>query len=65
MLFIFREEYYVKEEEWPAGKGAYPRGQANVIIAKNRNGPTDRIFLRFRKDLTKFENIAIDEPTLL
>jgi len=65
VLFIYRDEYYYKEEDWPLDKGKYPRGQANIIIAKNRNGPTDRVTLRFRSELAKFENIAMDEPSLL
>lgn len=70
VLFIYRDEYYHTEDEWNlqhSGEEIYPRGQANVIIAKNRNGPTDRIALRFRSELAKFENIAISsqEPTLL
>ncbi len=68
VLFIYREEYYSpNEQEW---KGQhigeeYPRGIADVIIAKHRNGPTGRIKLRFRHDLAKFENIANQEPSLL
>jgi replicative DNA helicase len=65
VLFIYRDEYYYKKEEWPADKGEYPMGQADVIIAKNRNGPTGRIKLRFRHDLAKFENIGSEEPSLL
>ncbi len=65
VLFIYREEYYYKKEEWSADKGEYPMGQADVIIAKNRNGPTDRIKLRFRHNLAKFENIGSEEPSLL
>ncbi|MBE9482405.1 MAG: replicative DNA helicase [Chloroflexi bacterium] len=65
VLFIYRDEYYYKKEEWPADKGEYPMGQADVIIAKNRNGPTGRIKLRFRHNLAKFENIANQEPSLL
>ena len=68
VLFIYRDEYYYKtEEEWIAAHPdrEYPREEADVIIAKHRNGPTGRIKLRFRHTLAKFENLGSVEPTLL
>jgi len=69
VLFIYREEYYFPNaQEWGSlqhGGREYPREQADVIIAKHRNGPTGRIKLRFRHDLAKFENIGSEEPSLL
>jgi replicative DNA helicase len=68
VLFIYRDEYYYKsEEEWIAAHPdrEYPREEADVIIAKHRNGPTGRIKLRFRHTLAKFETWDIVEPTLL
>ena len=69
VVFIYREEYYTTREQWSAAHGGlnddYPEGIADVLIAKNRNGPTDRIKLRFRRDLAKFENISSQEPSLL
>jgi len=65
VLFIYRDEYYIKEEEWPPDKGEYPREQADIIIAKHRNGPTGRIKLRFRHNLARFESIGSGEPSLL
>ncbi len=68
VLFIYREEYYYpNEQEWlnqHIGE-KYPREVADVIIAKNRNGPTDRIKLRFRHNLATFENMGSEEPSLL
>ncbi|MFC2024660.1 DnaB-like helicase C-terminal domain-containing protein, partial [Chloroflexota bacterium] len=66
VMFIYRDELYVKEEEWQvthAGE-SYPP-PAEVIIAKHRNGPTGTINLRFIPTLAKFENIANAEPSLL
>jgi replicative DNA helicase len=68
VLFIYRDEYYYKsEEEWIAAHPdrEYPREEADVIIAKHRNGPTGRIKLRFRHTLAKFETLGSVEPTLL
>lgn len=68
VLFIYRDEYYYKsEEEWMEAHPdrEYPREEADVIIAKHRNGPTGRIKLRFRHNLAKFESLGSVEPTLL
>ncbi|MCJ7605605.1 MAG: replicative DNA helicase [Dehalococcoidales bacterium] len=69
VLFVYRDEYYFKnEEEWitahPDGR-EYPRGQADIIIAKHRNGPTGRVKLRFKTELARFDNYGVVEPTLL
>jgi replicative DNA helicase len=68
VLFIYRDEYYYKnEEEWLAAHPdrEYPREEADVIIAKHRNGPTGRVKLRFRHNLARFETLGSAEPTLL
>mgnify|MGYP001321708279 CR=1 FL=1 len=53
VAFIFREEVYKPERD-------DLRGQAELILAKQRNGPTGRIQLVFLRDKTKFENRAQD-----
>ena len=51
VMFIYREEYYLKEEsERP--------GEADIIIAKHRNGPVGDITLTFQKQYPKFMNYA-------
>jgi replicative DNA helicase len=68
VMFIYRDEYYYKtEEDWIAAHPdrEYPREEADVIIAKHRNGPTGRVKLRFRHTLAKFESLGSVEPTLL
>jgi replicative DNA helicase len=68
VLFIYRDEYYYKtEEEWILAHPdrEYPREEADVIIAKHRNGPTGRIKLRFRHSLARFESISSGEPSML
>ena len=54
VAFIFREEVYKKKEDiTPEIEGI-----AEIIIAKQRNGPTDTIKLAFIKNSTRFENLA-------
>jgi len=71
VIFIYRDEYYHNEEEWQLQHPdrEYPREEADIIIAKNRNGPTGQIKLRFRHNLATFYNyeypVSSEEPTLL
>jgi len=71
VIFIYREEYYNQDEqEWLAQHPdrEYPREEADIIIAKHRNGPTGKVKLRFRHNLAKFENfenIGTAEPRLI
>lgn len=46
--FIYREDYYKESEE--------NKGLAELIISKQRNGPTGTIKLAFLKEFTRFEN---------
>jgi replicative DNA helicase len=50
ILFIYRDEVY--NDESP------DKGIAEIIIAKQRNGPIGRVRLSFIGNLTKFENLA-------
>jgi replicative DNA helicase len=50
VCFIHREEYYDRENEELKGK-------AEIIIAKQRNGPTGSIQLAYLADYTRFENL--------
>jgi replicative DNA helicase len=49
VAFIYREEQYNRTEE--------NAGIAEVIVAKQRNGPTDTVQLAFLKEFTRFENM--------
>jgi replicative DNA helicase len=51
--FIFREEVYKPDRE-------DLRGTAELILAKQRNGPTGKVQLVFLHQLTKFENRLAD-----
>jgi replicative DNA helicase len=50
VAFIHREEYYDRENEDVKGK-------AEIIIAKQRNGPTGSVQLAYLNDFTRFENL--------
>jgi replicative DNA helicase len=61
VMFLSREEMYTTPEQWAQQhpdlpESAYPRGVAQVIVAKHRNGPTGSVELRFREKLAKFED---------
>jgi replicative DNA helicase len=66
VIFIYREDTYVTQDEWERNSQyvnqPYPEGKAQIIIAKHRNGPTGNIDLRFRKQLTRFEDWQVREP---
>jgi len=52
IMFIYRDEYYNPDS---ASKGI-----AEVLIGKQRNGPTGQVKLRFFGEYTKFENLGTD-----
>ena len=54
IMFIYRDEYYTKE-------ACKEPGVAEVIISKQRNGPTGTTKLAFVAKHTKFENLATGE----
>jgi len=69
VMFIYREDVYFTEAEWDAKfpDKPYPKGIAEIIVAKHRNGPVGRAHLFFRDRLAKFENLEKvgDRPALL
>ena len=50
IMFIYRDDYYHKDSKDP--------GVAEIIIGKQRNGPTGAVRLTFLKPLTRFESLA-------
>ena len=50
VLMLYRDDYYNDDSE--------EKGVAEVNIAKNRHGPTDRVKLTFRGSYAKFDNLA-------
>ncbi len=53
IFFIYRDEYYFKDSP--------DKGVAEVIIAKQRNGPTGNFRVKFTPEFTRFDNLAADE----
>ena len=53
-MFIYRPEYYDRQNPDLEGK-------AKIIVAKQRNGPTDTIQLAFIKGSTRFETLARED----
>jgi len=69
VLFVYREEYYLKNKEPKPGTEEYikwenemneARGKAEVIIAKQRHGPTGTVGLGFQGEFTRFFDLAED-----
>ncbi len=57
VMFIYRDDYYktASDEEEMAEK-AMNKGEAVIIVAKNRNGPVGDVKLLFQNNITKFKN---------
>ncbi len=70
VLFVYREEYYLQNGEPEEGTEEHlkwrekldrARGRAEVIIAKQRHGPTGTAHLGFQGEFTRFSDIAEDD----
>jgi replicative DNA helicase len=48
IAFVYREEYYKPDTTW--------KGIAEVLVRKNRDGPTDTAYLGFTPEYTHFHN---------
>ena len=55
VAFIYRDEIYNSDENNPK------KGTANILIRKNRNGPTGEATLTFLDSYTRFENLAFEK----
>ncbi len=70
VLFIYREEYYLKNKEPKEGTPEHltwqgemekVHGRAEVIIGKQRHGPTGTVQLSFEAQYTRFGDLARSE----
>jgi len=69
VLFVYREEYYLankeprpgtpEHEKWQTEMG-FAHGKAEVIIGKQRHGPTGTVELAFEASVTRFGDLAPD-----
>ena len=70
VMFVFREEYYLKNKqphegteeflEWQASMEQV-HGKAEIIIGKQRHGPTGTVELAFEAEVTRFANLARED----
>jgi replicative DNA helicase len=70
VLFVFREEYYLKMRQPREGTEEFltwqadmekAHGKAEIIIGKQRHGPTGTVELAFDAEVTRFSNLAREE----
>jgi replicative DNA helicase len=64
VIFIHREDLNCSAEDWSKvhdiEREPYPRGIADIIVAKHRNGPLGQIKLRFLERIAKFDNVEAE-----
>jgi replicative DNA helicase len=69
VLFVYREEYYLQNKEPKMGTPEHEKwrmemdfahGKAEVIVAKQRHGPTGTVQLQFEGQFTRFSDLAQD-----
>jgi len=53
IMFIYRDEYYFKDSE--------AKNVAEIIVAKQRNGPTGTVLTKFTSAFTRFDNLEAEE----
>lgn len=51
-MFIYRDEVYNKAEDNPN------KGKAEILIAKQRNGPVGKVFMAFNNSCARFTDIG-------
>ena len=70
VMFVYREEYYLKNREPRPGTEEHvawmtemerAHGKAEVIIGKQRHGPTGTVELSFEAEMTRFGNLARED----
>lgn len=59
VMFVYRPEYYLTEDERKDPKNMDKLGVAEIIVAKQRNGPTGTARLAFIREYARFANLAM------
>lgn len=65
VLFVYREEFYLSGLDDDDPKKIEAKGKAEIIVAKQRNGPTGIVHLTFQPERIRFENPSyrkLEEP---
>ncbi|MCK5654133.1 MAG: replicative DNA helicase [Dehalococcoidia bacterium] len=62
VVFIYRDDMHISEQEWEKQNRdkPYPRGVADIIVAKHRNGPMGEGKLRFLAKTVKFADYEVE-----
>ena len=63
VMFIYRDDKYISEEEWDQRHPdrPYPRNIAEIIVSKHRHGPVGTVHLYFRDEVAQFTDLAVAE----
>ena len=70
VMFVYREEYYVERLKPSEGTAEFTEwqqkmmavsGKAEVIIGKQRHGPTGTVVLQFEAEVTRFSSLAKED----
>ncbi len=58
VMFVYRPEFYLSHLDKDDPKLLEVQGKAEILVAKQRNGPTGKVELAFRKEFIRFESLA-------
>jgi len=58
VMFVYRPEFYLSHLPQDDPKVLEAKGRAEILVSKQRNGPTGKVELTFVKDYVRFENLA-------
>ena len=63
VMFIYRDDKYISEEEWDQRypDRPYPKNIAEIMVAKHRHGPTGTVRLYVRDKLAQFADLPVGE----
>ena len=64
VMFIYREDIYMTPDQWQNQHpdepgGAHPKGRAEIIVAKHRNGPTGSVQVRWVAETASFQDFLL------